>query len=493
MDEAAVDLAKIGQEIYALAVELYPIHRGITGDGLRKTLAMLQQHVPLETTEVPTGSEAFDWRVPQEWNIRDAYIKDTGGRRVVDYQDSNLHVVNYSQPVCRTMAWHELKKHLITLPDRPEWIPYRRVCSKENWGFCLSHKQFLQLDQYPERVYEVCIDATLEDGSLTYGEVYLPGETEQEVLISTHVCHPSMANDNLSGIAVATFLAKHLQSLERRFSYRFLFIPAVIGAITWLSENRRRTGNIRHGLVLSCLGDAGRATYERSRRGNAVIDRATAHVLQYSNKDHTIRAFAPTGYDQRQFCSPGFDLPVGCLMRTPNDEYPEYHTSADDLGLIHPHSLADSWLSCVSIVEVLEHNRRYLNRNPFCEPQLGRHGLYTTFGEEPDDRLLQQAVLWMLNLSDGKHDLLDIAERSGMNFRVIDRAARALLKCGLLSQIETKSGLNMDKSRTGQEPLHGSDSIGPKTRDRTDVSRDDNREPSRGSCRVQSREHSVAR
>ncbi len=492
MVEAALDLAKIGRDIYALAVELYPIHRGITGDGLRKTLAILQAHVPLETTEVPTGRRAFDWQVPQEWNIRDAYIKDLEGRRIVDYRDSNLHVVNYSQPVRQTMAWHKLKQHLITLPDHPEWIPYRRVCSKESWGFCLSHKQFLQLDQYPEREYEVCIDSAFKDGSLTYGEVYLPGETAQEVLISTHVCHPSMANDNLSGIAVATFLAKRVQSLERHYSYRILYTPAVIGAITWLSENRQHTHNIRHGLVLSCLGDAGTPTYERSRRGNAEIDRAVAHVLRCSGEEYAIRDFAPTGYDQRQFCSPGFDLPVGCLMRTPNDEYPEYHTSADNLDLIHPSSLADSWLRCVLAVEVLEHNRRYLNRNPFCEPQLGKHGLYTTFGEESHDKLLQQAVLWVLNFSDGKHDLLDIAERSGFSFRIVEQAARALVRCGLLSQIETPSCSGMDEPRTGAEPLHGSDSIGLKTKDRTDDSRYDNRTRSRGTCRVQSRDHSVA-
>jgi aminopeptidase-like protein len=492
MVEATADLEKVGREMYALAVDLYPIHRGITGDGLRETLAILKKHVPLEIMEVCSGTQVFDWQVPQEWNVRDAFIKNSDGRRIVDYRDSNLHVVNYSQPVCQTMAWSELKKHLVTMPDRPDWIPYRRVCSKEKWGFCLSHRQFLQLDEYPEREYEVCIDATFKDGSLTYGEACLPGETDDEVLISTHVCHPSMANDNLSGVAVATFLAKHLQSHKARHSYRFIFIPAVIGAITWLSENRQRTGNIKHGLVLSCLGDAGDSTYERSRRGDAEIDRALVHVLKHSDADYAIRDFDPTGYDQRQFCSPGFDLPVGCFMRTPNDQYPEYHTSADDLDFIHPHGLADSWLKCALAIEVLENNRRYLNRNPFCEPQLGKHGLYTTFGDEGHDRSLQRAVLWVLNFSDGEHDLLDIAERSNLSFGIIERAARDLVLHGLLTEIETLPRSEIDGRGTDTAMLHGLGIPGFETRDKNDDSEHDSREFRGAICRFQSGDYSIA-
>ncbi len=492
MVEVTADLAKIGREMYALAADLYPIHRGITGDGLRKTLTILKEHVPIVITEVPSGTQVFDWQVPQEWNVRDAYIKDSDGRRVVDYQESNLHVVNYSQPVRQTMAWDELKEHLITMPDRPDWIPYRRVCSNGSWGFCLSHTQFLQLDKHPDREYEVCIDAAFTDGSLTYGEVYLPGETEQEVLVSTHVCHPSMANDNLSGIAVATFLAKHLQTLELRYSYRFVYIPAVIGAITWLSENRRRTGNIKHGLVLSCLGDAGGPTYERSRRGDEEIDRALTIVLKQSGADHAIRDFDPTGYDQRQFCSPGFDLPVGCFMRTPNDQYPEYHTSADDLDFIHPHNLTDSWLKCALAIGILEGNRKYLNRNPFCEPQLGKYGLYTTFGDDGQNRSLQQAVLWVLNFSDGKHDLLDIAERSKLSFGVIEQAARALTRHGLLTEIETPFDSETEGRRKDASTWHGSGLLDFDTREENDDSEHDNHGLGGELCRCQSGGFSVA-
>jgi aminopeptidase-like protein len=387
------------------------------------------------------------------------------------------------------MAWPELKKHLTTLPDHPDWIPYRRVCSTQRWGFCLPHREFLRLDKHPEREYEVCIDAAFKDGSLTYGELHLPGETEQEVLISTHVCHPSMANDNLSGVAVATFLAKHLQSSKLRYSYRFIYIPATIGAITWLSENRQRTANIKHGLVLSCLGDAGRSTYERSRRGDAEIDRALVHVLKRSGADYAIRDFDPTGYDQRQFCSPGFNLPVGCLMRTPNGQYPEYHTSADDLALIHRHTLADSWLKCASAITVLEHNRKYLNRNPFCEPRLGIHGLYTTFGDEGDSKLLQHAVLWVLNFSDGEHDLLDIAERSNLGFGIIERAARALVQHDLLTEIETPRHSGREARRTDASMLHGSGLLGFETRDKNDDSEHDNR-GFREVCRFQSGDYS---
>ena len=490
MVEVTADPEKIGREMYALAADLYPIHRGITGDGLRETLTILKQHVPLEITEVPSGTQVFDWQVPQEWNVRDAFIEDSDGCRVVDYQESNLHVVNYSQPVRRTMAWEDLKKHLITLPDRPDWIPYRRVCSNGSWGFCLSHAQFHQLDKHPDREYEVCIDAAFTDGSLTYGEVCLPGETEQEVLITTHVCHPSMANDNLSGIAIATFLAKHLQSHKARYTYRFIFIPAVIGAITWLSENRHHTHKIKHGLVLSCLGDAGASTYERSRRGDTEIDRALVHVLKHSGTDYAIRDFDPTGYDQRQFCSPGFDLPVGCLMRTPNDQYPEYHTSGDDLDLIHPLNLADSWLKCALAIEVLEGNRKYVNRNPICEPQLGKYGLYKTFGDDSQNKSLQQAVLWTLNFSDGKHDLLDIAERSNLNFGIIEQAARALTRHGLLTEIEIPS--DSETERRDASVSHGSALLDFDTRKENDDSKHGNHGLREELCRIQSSGFPVA-
>jgi len=302
------DPVEIGWELHRFAAELYPICRSITGDGIRRTLALLQSRIPLQIVEIPTGTPVFDWTVPKEWNIRDAYIKASDGKRVVNFRQCNLHVLHYSTPVHTAMPLHELKPHLFTLPEHPDWIPYRTSYYQENWGFCLSHNQMLALE---DGDYEVCIDSSLEDGHLTYGECYVRGGSTDEVLISCHVCHPSLANDNLSGLSVAVFLAQLLSGLELHYSYRFLFIPGTIGAITWLARNREAVGRIRHGLVLTCIGDAGGFHYKKSRRGNAEIDRAAAHVLRHCSDSPEILDFSPYGYDERQYCSPGFNLPVG--------------------------------------------------------------------------------------------------------------------------------------------------------------------------------------
>lgn len=420
--------------MYALVSDLYPICRSITGPGVRETLRRLQAHLPLEVHEVPTGTKVFDWEVPKEWRIRDAYISDMDGNRIVDFKQSNLHVVSGSVPISQTMPWSALKDHLHTLPDHPEWVPYRTCFHREDWGFCLRHDLFERLDAQGEQSYEVRIDATLADGSLTYGEFYLPGESRSEVLFSCHVCHPSLANDNLSGIAVATFLAKHLRQQPRRYSYRILFIPATIGAITWLSLNQAQTAHVEHGLVLALLGDSGHFTYKKSRRGDEAIDRIVEHVLRQSGSDHSILDFEPFGYDQRQFCSPGFDLPMGCLMRSANEQFPEYHTSADNLDLVRPRYLAESLDACVAITDALEADRTYLNRNPYGEPRLGERGLYRAFGSAADGARAQRATLWVLNLSDGHNSLLDIAERSGLTFHEICRAAHALIDHELLEE-----------------------------------------------------------
>jgi aminopeptidase-like protein len=282
--------------------------------------------------------------------------------------------------------------------------------------------------------YEVSIDSTLEDGRLTYGEFYLPGHSTDEVLISCHACHPSLANDNLSGLTVSSFLAQYLSGRELRYSYRFLFIPGTIGAITWLAQNRQSAARIRHGLVLTCVGDAGGFHYKKSRRGNAEVDRAVAHVLQHLGETAEILEFSPYGYDERQYCSPGFNLPVGCLMRSVWGSFPEYHTSADNLEFIRPLQLAGSLRVCAAIVNVLENNRRYSNQNPYCEPQLGRRNLYrSTGGDSIGDEI--SARLWVLNLSDGEHSLLDIAERSGLPFRAVCEAADLLAQSDLLSAV----------------------------------------------------------
>lgn len=414
--------------------EAFPICRSITGDGVRRTLAMIRERIPLEVHEVPSGTPVLDWTVPKEWNIRDAWIKDSRGNKVIDFQACNLHVLNYSAPVQARLTLEELKEHLFTLPDKPDVIPYRTSYYKQAWGFCLPHHQLLALQ---EGDYEVLIDSTLADGSLTYGECFLPGDCEREVLISTHVCHPSLCNDNLSGIAVVTWLAGELAARgRRRYSYRFLFIPGTIGSLTWLARNEERVGRIAHGLVAANLGDPGRFHYKRSRRGAAEIDRAVLAVLRDSGKEHGVGDFVPFGYDERQFCSPGFNLPVGSLTRTPYGRYPEYHTSADNLDFVRPEALEESLRTYLAVVDLLEGNRRYVNRNPQGEPQLGRRGLYRTIGGDDAGRSRELALLWVLNFSDGEHSLLDIAERSGMSFAAIRAAADALLAVELLREIE---------------------------------------------------------
>jgi aminopeptidase-like protein len=420
--------AAAGRELHRFAAELYPICRSITGNGIRQTLKMIQQRIPLQIFEVPSGTPVFDWTVPKEWNINDAYIKDTSGRRVVDIQKCNLHVLNYSAPIHDTMPLSEIRPHLFTIPAHPDWIPYRTSYYKEDWGFCLSHTQAMSL---PDGDYEVCIDSSLADGHLSYGELYLPGQSNEEILISCHACHPSLANDNLSGLTVATHLAQLLAGNTHRYSYRFLFVPGTIGAITWLSRNRETAGRIRHGLVLTCIGDRGTFHYKKSRQEDAEVDRAVAHVLMHVVPSATILPFSPYGYDERQYCSPGFNLPVGCLMRSVWGTFQEYHTSADNLDFLAPESLAESLLVCASVFDVLENNRSYQNLAPFCEPQLGRRGLYhATGGTAPESEI--NARLWVLNLSDGHHSLLDIAERSGLSFALLNDAAELLARKGLL-------------------------------------------------------------
>ena len=436
MTVAAATTRDAGVEMHDLITRLFPICRSITGNGVRETFAILREVLPLELVEVPSGTPAFDWEVPREWNIRDAFVVDAGGRRVIDFRRSNLSVVGYSLPVRASMSLGELRPHLHTSPEQPSAIPYRTSYFAESWGLCLPDEELAALG---DGEYEVCIDSTLEAGHLTYAELVLEGETADEVLVSTHVCHPSLANDNLSGIAVATFLAKELASRPRRLTYRFVFVPGLIGSIVWLSRNEETVQRVRHGLVLACAGDAGRSTYKRSRRGDAVIDRAVAHVLRHSGQDYELRDFTPFGYDERQYNSPGFDLPVGLFMRTPHGEYPEYHTSADDLGVVRPEALVDSLAKLLSVVDVLEGERRYLNLNPKCEPQLGKRGLYRQVGGGKPDVGLERACLWVLNLSDGRHSLLDVAERADLPFALVREAADALLECGLLAEAAVRA------------------------------------------------------
>ncbi len=425
------DPASESIRMYELVRELYPICRSITGDGVRQTLAVIEKHLPqpLQRSEVATGTQVLDWAVPNEWNIRDAWIARRDGTRVVDFRASNLHVVNYSVPVRARMTLAELRPRLFTLPDRPDWIPYRTSYYSETWGFCLSQRA---LDAMVDDEYDVCIDATLAPGHLSYGELVLPGIESSEVLISTHVCHPSLCNDNLSSIAVAAALARELASRpQRRWTYRFIFAPGTIGAIAWLARNRDVVPRIHAGLTMTCLGDASPFTYKRTIGGAAAVDRAAGLVLRDRKRGDSLIDFFPYGYDERQYNSPGFRAPVGSLMRGRHGEFPEYHTSADDLSFVSAERLAESLDVMCGIVDVLEANRTYKNLAPYGEPQLGARGLYRATGgtDIPDFTL---AMLWVLTLSDGDHSLVDIAERSALPFASVRAAADRLCQAGLL-------------------------------------------------------------
>ena len=440
--------------MHALAAELFPWHRAITGAGLRRTLGRLAEETPLEVHEVASGAPIFDFEAPDEWQIHDAYIAASDGRRVVDYAESNLHVVSHSQPYHGKLTWRELEPHLHSLPDRPDWIPYRTAFFREEWGFCLRHRDREQLaERGADQTYEVCIDAAHAPGALVYGESLLPGETDEEVLFSAHVCHPSLANDNLSAVVVAAALAQHLARWPRRkFTYRFLFAPATIGALAWLSRHADQMPHIRHGLVLAQLGDSGQFTYKRSRRRDAPIDRLVPRVLRERGAAFEIREFEPWGYDERQFCSPGFDLPMGRLTRTPDGEYPEYHTSADDLSLITPRALAESLDCCLQVVQSLESDPIYVRTDPYGEPHLAPRGLYAGYGRDAVDPQLQRAVLWLLNLADGRHGLADMVERSGLPAELLHRAAELCLQHDLVRATNGRGATSSGRTAAGHPP-----------------------------------------
>ena len=427
----------VGEEIFAFAAKIFPICRSITGDGVRQTLREIGSHLPLKVHEVPTGTEVFDWTIPREWNIRDAYIKNAEGEKIVDFAQSNLHVMSYSVPVRKRVSLAELQQHVHTLPEKPDLIPYRTSYYADDWAFCMAHRQFERLR---EGAYEVVIDSSLESGSLIYGEYLHKGETDEEFLLSAHVCHPSLANDNCSGVALLTHLARQMVGVRTRLSYRFLFAPGTIGAIAWLAANEDNSGRIKHGLVVSMVGDGGGPTYKKSRRGDAAIDRAMPHVLHHSGLTSTIEDFSPYGYDERQYCSPGFNLPVGSFQRSKYGTIPQYHTSGDNLTFIKPEHLLESYGVIVKTIGVIENNAVYRNMAPKCEPQLGKRGLYRRVGGK-EIASENMAMLWVLNFSDGSHSLLDIAERSKLPFEIVLRAARLLEAHGLLNEPSAPHGL----------------------------------------------------
>jgi aminopeptidase-like protein len=416
-----------------LMQQLYPICRSITGHGVRRSLACIRESIPIEMHEVPSGTRVLDWVVPKEWNIEDAYVANRQGERIIDFRKHSLHVMSYSRPIRAQLSLNDLREHLFTLAEQPDLIPYKTSYYGENWGFCLSERQLRGMQ---DGEYEVVIDATLADGSLTYGELLLPGMDEDEILISTHICHPSLANDNLTGIAATTALAKRLMSrAQRRYSIRFLFVPGTIGPITWLARNHDTIARIKHGLVIAGIGDAGALTYKRSRRGHAKIDRAAKHVLSHWHRPGTAVNFEPLGYDERQYCSPGFNLPVGRISRTPFACYPEYHTSADDLDFVSVEQIEDALAAIEATLDILEQDAHYLNLSPHGEPQLGKRGLYSDISGHPDRRRKEESLLWTLNYCDGQHSILEIAEKAGRPFAELLAAASKLEAAGLLEKL----------------------------------------------------------
>jgi aminopeptidase-like protein len=421
-----------GGELYELAREIFPFPRSLTGNGVRQTLAAVGRFAPLETVEVPSGTGVYDWVVPPEWNVREAWIADGDGRRIVDVADSSLHLVGYSEPVRARLSGRELDAHLHSLPDRPDAIPYRTSYFERTWGFCLADRARSSLD--PDGSYDVLVDSTLDDnGSLTYGEARIPGsDGAAEILVSTYVCHPSLANDNVAGIVVAAGLGRRLEPGRLRHDVRIVFTPSGVGTLCFLHRNEGLLDRIQAGLVVACAGDPGPLSYKRSRRGSADVDRAAALVVR--RRGGSVREFVPWGTDERQYCSPGFDLPVGVLNRTPNGGYDAYHTSDDDLDLISAESLADSLDALEEIVRAVDANRRPVRIDGRGEPQLSRHAIE---GAMTGDLLAgadarKEALFWTLNLADGRHDLLDVAERTDVPFAVVDETASALERAGLV-------------------------------------------------------------
>lgn len=428
---AAADVEGMGQAAYELACRLFPLCRSITGKGVRDTIAIFRDYVDIELHAVASGTLVFDWKIPDEWLVTDAYVADSTGRRIIDFKASNLHLLNYSTPIHATMPLSELRTHIYTLPQQPDLIPYKTAYYVDAWGFCMTHNEFLKLS---EGQYEVVIDTEKSPGHLHYGEYLHAGATSREVLLYAHICHPSLANDNCSGLALLIILAEHLQHIETHYSYRFVLAPGTIGSLAWLSRNEDRLAKIEHGLVVSCVGDAGGPNYKKSRRGTALIDRAAACIRFGADEVPLVIAdYSPYGYDERQFCSPGFNLPVGLLQRSSFGTFPEYHTSADNLDFIRPEHLGSSLRMVLDMIDVLEGNWTPLNLMPKGEPQLSRHGLLSTIGGHKTNSSRHMAYLWVLNQADGHNSLLEIAEKSRMSFAEISTAATELKAVGLVS------------------------------------------------------------
>lgn len=426
----------IGKEMYDLCAKLFPYCRSITGDGVRKTLHDLKAVVPEMTLhEVPSGTRVFDWTVPKEWRIRDAWIKNSKGEKVLDFHETNLRVMGYSAPLDKEMPLDELKKIIYTQPDQPDVIPYVTSYYKERSGFCMTQ---LEKDALPEDTYHAYIDSELFDGSLTYGEVILPGETDDEILLSTYDCHPSMANNELSGPAVSVYLAKWLKTLpHRHYTYRFVYIPETIGSITYMSQGDHLAHMKKHvkaGFNLSCVGDDRTYTYVASRYGDTLADRVAKNVLHFHYPKYEARSFLYRGSDERQYNAPGIDLPVCAICRSKYGEYPEYHTSKDDMGLISPSGLEGAYRAYQLILEALEANRTY-RVTCYGEPQLGKRGLYPTISQKGSYDGIK-AMTDLITYADGRNDLIAISDRIGVPVHDLIPIAKKMLDAGLFEEVE---------------------------------------------------------
>ena len=422
-----------GSDMYKMVSDLYHICRSITGPGVRETLSYIQKIIPkLSIQSVPSGTQAFDWTVPNEWTIRDAFIADESGKRIVDFQKHNLHVVGYSEPVDKWLTLEELKQHLHSLPDQPDAIPYVTSYYSRNWGFCLTHEQLQSL--VPGR-YHVVIDAELKPGVLNYGELILPGELDQEILLSTYICHPSMANNELSGPVVTTALSQWLKTLtDRKYTYRIVFIPETIGSIVYLSQNiEYLKEQVIAGFNITCVGDDRCFSYLPSRNGNTLSDLVALHVLKHTDPDFIRYTWLDRGSDERQYCAPGVDLPIASIMRSKYGEYPEYHTSLDNLELVTPTGLQGGYDALRKAIEIIEKND-HLKSTVLGEPQLGKRGLYPTLSTKESGKQVR-TMMNMLSYCDGKNSLLDIAELIDEPFWEVVPLADRLIEQDLLQKV----------------------------------------------------------
>lgn len=423
--------------MYNLLKELFPINRSITGDGVRKSLKIIKKIIDLNFVEIKSGTKCYDWEVPLEWNINDAYILDPKGKKIIDFKKNNLHVVSYSEPINRLISLKELKKNLHTLPKIPTAIPYLTSYYHKNWGFCISYNQFKKLR---EGKYKVVIKSNFKKGSLTLADSVLKGKVKKEIIISSYICHPSMANDSLSGVVVAVYLYKYLKSLKSRYyTYRFIFAPETIGVISYLKKNEKKIKqNVLCGFVLTCLGDKAAFNYKKTKQNNHEIDKIVKYTFDRNNKKITYHDFWPSGSDERQYSSPSFNIPVGSLIRSVYGKFSQYHTSKDNLSFINKKKLEESLDIYKNIFNIIDSNHTYVRTNGHCEPMLSKYNLYDTIGGNKIQNKDTMLYLWILNLSDGNHTLLDIANKSNYTYNKILQCTKILINKNLITRAKLK-------------------------------------------------------